>query len=207
MDTIWYRDIFQFLSLHQLPKFYPTIDMSFTEQLNSIMRFSIYFSVLLFVVNRNVLVFYIVLFVAILTIFIYELYYKNKLNQQKLYEQLSMYYDKKNRKLCVKPTNDNPFMNVLINEYSEFPNRPEACNLSNSRIKKEAEKYFEKSLYKDVDDIWSRKTSSRNWHTVPVTTIPNDRETFTKWLYDIKPTCKEGSGNQCYRNLYDNFKI
>lgn len=207
MDTIWYRDLGHFFSINELPKFIPTKDMTFTQQLNAIMRFSIYFSILLFVVNRNLLVFYIVLFVALLTMFLYELYHKNKEHQKQLYEKLSMYYDKRNKKLCVKPSPENPFMNVLMNEYNEFPNRPEACNLSNSRVKKEAEKFFENNLYKDVDDIWSRKTSSRNWHTVPVTTIPNDRETFTKWLYDIKPTCKEGNGNQCFRNLHQNFKI
>jgi len=206
-EDIWYRDIGSFLNFTNLPKFYPVQSMTFAEQLNAIMRFSIFFSLVLLLVKRTILVFYIVLFFASLTFFLFEMYAKNKKNQKELFDKLNLQYDKGSQRLCMRPTQNNPFMNVLMNEYTEFPNRPSACKLNNRNITGKAEAFFDKSLYRDVDDIWSRKTSSRNWHTTPVTTIPNDRKSFTDWVYDMGPTCKEGNGGQCYKNMYTNMKV
>lgn len=207
MEQIWYKDIGDFFSMNKLPKFFPLKGMTYVETLNSIMKFSVYFSILLFFVNRSLLVFYFVLFCAVLTFFMYEMYRSNKNAKKELFDKMNLRYDQRSRKLCVKPTHHNPFMNVLMHEYSEFPERPDACNLSNSNVKKEAEAFFENNLYKDVDDIWSKKTSSRSWHTVPGNTIPNDRKSFTDFLYNIGPTCKEGNGSQCFTNLHKNFRI
>ena len=207
MESIWYRDILHFFSVSNLPKFYPTQSMTYTEQLNAIMRFSVYFSVIIFVVNRNILVFYIVVFIGLLTAFMYEMYNRNKRQRAELYNKLNIKYDKHQQRFCAKPTQHNPFMNILMNEYTEFPNRPPACNLNQSKIKHDAENFFEQNLYRDVDDIWTRKTSSRNWHTVPSTTIPSDRKAFTDWVYNITPSCKEGNGIQCHNNMYTNYKL
>jgi len=207
MEQIWYRDIGDFFSINKLPKFFPLKGMTYTETLNSIMKFSIYFSILLFFVKRSLLVFYFVLFCAILTFFMYEMYRSNKNAKKELFDKMNLRYDQRTRKLCVKPTKNNPFMNVLLNEYTEFPERPDACNLSNSNVRGEAEAFFDNNLYRDVDDIWSRKTSSRSWYTVPGNTIPNDRKSFTDFLYNIGPTCKEGNGTQCFNNLHKSFRI
>ena len=32
-------------------------------------------------------------------------------------------------------------------------------------------------------------------------TIPNDRESYEKWLYYRDKTCKENNGIQCYNNI------
>jgi hypothetical protein len=137
----------------------------------------------------------------------YEMYRSNKNAKKELFDKMNLRYDQRTRKLCVKPTKNNPFMNVLLNEYTEFPERPDACNLSNSNVRGEAEAFFDNNLYRDVDDIWSRKTSSRSWYTVPGNTIPNDRKSFTDFLYNIGPTCKEGNGTQCFNNLHKSFRI
>jgi hypothetical protein len=182
--------------------------MTFVQKLNAIMRFSLYFSLLLFIVKRNILVWYFAVFIAFVTIFMNEFYVKNQKLQKELYQKINVIYDDKKDKFCALPSKENPFMNVLMNEYTEFPNRPGACDLSNRKVKDKAEDYFNEGLYKSVDDIWSRKTNSRNWHTVPVTTIPNDRDSFTNWLYGSnKKSCKEGNNNQCYSNIYHSYKI
>lgn len=207
MEQIWYKDIGEFVSVQRLPKFYPLKGMTFTESLNAIMRFAIYFTIILFAVKRSILTFYIIIFFALLTFFMYEMYVGNKRAKKELFDKMNLRLDQKSRKLCIKPTQQNPFMNPLMNEYKDFPDRPEACSLSNSNVRNEAETFFENSLFKDIDDVWSRKSSSRNWHTVPGSTIPNDRKSFTDYLYNIGPTCKEGNGNQCFRNLYNNFRL
>lgn len=208
MESIWYRDPTTFIKFENLPKFVPIKGMTYVEQLNAIMRFSIYFAIILFVVNRNILVFYFVVFSALMTFAMYEFYSRNKKLQKELYEKANLHYDKGANELCIKPSKNNPFMNVLMNEYAEFPNRPRACNIASTNVKRQAENLFDVNLYRDVDDIWTRKTTSRNWHTVPSTTIPSDRDSFTKWLYDPnKKSCKEGNSSQCFNNLYTSYKI
>lgn len=207
MENIWYRDPASFVRLDNLPKIIPLQSMTYVQQLNAVMRFSIYFSLIMFFVKQNILVWYFALFIAFLTIFMYEFYSKNTNMQKELYNKINVMYDEHKDKFCSLPSQNNPFMNVLMNEYSEFPNRPEACDINNSKVRKQAEKFFDHNVYKDVDDIWSRKSSSRNWHTVPSSQIPNDRESFQSWLYKTGKTCKEGNGNECYTNLYHPYDM
>jgi Family of unknown function (DUF5762) len=207
MEGIWYKDPYTFLRPENMTKFIPFRSMSFVEQLNSALRFSLYLSLLLFLVKQNSLVFYISLFVAFLTALLYEFYSRNNRMRMELYNKIDVRYDKQKNEFCALPTQNNPFMNVLMNEYTDFPNRPGACDINNRRVKKQAEKYFDNNLYRDVDDIWNRKTSSRNWHTVPSATIPNDRQSFQDWLYKTGPTCKEGNGNQCYINKFRDLSM
>jgi hypothetical protein len=205
-ETIWYKDFKHFISINNLPKFIPTGDMSYAEKLNAIMRFSIYFSAVLYIVRRNILVWYFVVITAFGTMFMNEMYFKHKNLEKELYQKLNVMYDDKKKNYCMLPTKENPFMNVLVNEYKEFPNRPSACDINNKKINKKAEQYFDINLYRDVDDIFERNSSSRNWHTVPSTTIPNDRDSFANWLYKTGPTCKEKGGN-CYNNVYHPLNV
>ena len=208
MENIWYKDpIKVFFNMDNVPKFIPTKSMTFIQQLNATMRFSIYFTIIMLLVKQNGIAMYFAVFVALITIFMFEFYTHNKKLQRELYSKINVMYNKHEDKLCSLPSQNNPFMNVMMNEYSEFPNRPVACNVSNTKVKKQAEQYFANSIFRDVDDIYSRKTSSRNWHTVPSAQIPNDREAFTDWLYkSAGKTCKE-DGNKCYQNIYHPYNV
>lgn len=204
---IWYKDLLDFLRLDELPKFIPTTDMKYEEQLNAVLRFAIYLSLVLFLVKRDVRVWYITIFIALLTIGMYEFYSRNKWLQRELYKKMNIHYEHDKDRFCSMPTKNNPFMNPLVNEIAEFPNRPPACDMSNGRVQRMAESAFENNLYRDVDDIWSRKSSSRNWHTLPSTTIPNDSASFANWLYKTGPTCKEGNGQACFTNMHRDMKM
>jgi len=207
MDKIWYRDLSAFVSTKRLVVFVPTSSMTLVQKLNAMMRFSIYLAIILQLVKNDVLVWYIPIGMAIFTVFMSEFYDKSTKLQRELYDKVGVAYDRRTEKLCSKPTPNNPFMNVLMNEYTDFPNRPSACDLNSNKVSKAAESYFDHNLYRDVDDVWSRKAGSRNWHTVPVTTIPNDAVGFAKSLYQNKTTCKSGDGNKCYTNLYRPYNI
>ena len=62
------------------------------------------------------------------------------------------------------------------------------------------ENNFEEDLYKDVNDIFGKNNSQRQYYTMPGNSVPNDRDTFMKWCYQTPPTCKEGNGLQCAAN-------
>ena len=58
------------------------------------------------------------------------------------------------------------------------------------------------SLFRDVNDLFGKNNSQRQFYTVPGNSIPNDQDTFAKWLYATPKTCKEGNGLQCAANMY-----
>ena len=191
-EGIWYENIFDLIDINNLKKFFPTSEMSDAEKLNSILRFTIYFTVTIYIFHKNVKTLYLIPLVALLTLLI-DKYNNNNEDIKEDYEQVHL-----SSKLCTKPKQMNPFMNVLVNEYNENPDRKKACNIESKSTKTNMKKYFEHDLYQNVDDIYGRDASFRQFYTTASTTIPNDQGAFAKWLYykDGK-TCKEGNGLEC----------
>ena len=107
-------------------------------------------------------------------------------------------------KECQLPTKNNPFMNTLL---TDSPKRKRNCNINNKTIKKMINKNFKENLFNDIEDVFNRKNSQRQFYTMPSTTIPNNQDTFQKWLYKTPNTCKEGNGNQCVANTYEHPQI
>ena len=110
--------------------------------------------------------------------------------------------------MYVKPSVNNPFMNITLNDYNDNPNR-EALNKANSYINTDLNdnvtKKFNYNLYRDADDIYDRVTTQRQFYTMPITTIPNRQDSFSKWLYSTPPTCKE-NGTSCIKGNYEHLK-
>jgi hypothetical protein len=105
---------------------------------------------------------------------------------------------------CRKPTKDNPFMNPNTTEYNNS-DPPMACNVDDVDIKENMTKEFNKDLYRDIDDLWERNNSQRQFYTVPNTQIPNNQTEFAEWLYKIPETCKEDQ-EKCLRYEDIRFK-
>jgi hypothetical protein len=103
--------------------------------------------------------------------------------------------------VCIKPNKNNPFMNPNIVDYDNANNNIKACDYNNDKINRDIDKFFKEPVFKDINDIYDRKFSQRQFYTVPATTIPNDRESYTDWLYYRPKTCKENNGEQCYNNI------
>lgn len=97
-----------------------------------------------------------------------------------------------------QPTAANPFMNVLMSEYSDNPLRPAAANVQNVAVRNELDTYFDTMFAADPGDTFNRTQSQRQWVTMPSTTIPNDQESYQNWLYRVEGrTCKEGNLGAC----------
>lgn len=103
--------------------------------------------------------------------------------------------DTLNGDLCQAPTRGNPFMNVTMVDLMSNRMRPVACSVSNPLIKEEIRDNYEKDIIKDIEDVFERDHSSRQFYTMPSSTIPNDQTSFAKWLYEAPPTCKENQLN------------
>lgn len=203
-EKIWYQDPTDFITSKNFLQFFPDNNMTFSEQLNALLRFSIYFSVIVFLFRQNVNIAIFPLFMAGFTFFLYKFdkntNIKDKFSQSSGKEDYM--YDVRKGNLCVAPSKNNPFMNVLMTDYVDRPERPVACDLTENVVKKKARDHFNFNLYRDVDDIFSKKASDRQFYTTPITTIPNDSHSFAEWCYGSGKTCKEGNSTKCFSNLY-----
>lgn len=209
-NIFWTHDISILFIKSKLNEFIPTDIMTLEEKLNSLMRFSIYLSLILIIYNKKYLNLYIVVIMGLLTIFLYKYYNKNIeeetvsniLDKFNMKENNIVFNKKKNdnNKKCIEPTHLNPFMNRLI-----FDKEPdlENCSLDDPKISEKIEKNFNNNLYKDIGDIFDKNNSQRQYYTNSVTSNPNDQNKFANWLYNTRQTCKEN--NIICENTNSNF--
>jgi len=180
----------------------PDINMTIEEKINAIVRAVLFVGIictLIFNDSRYIL-FIIIIMVLSILIINYQ-YDKNK----KIEKYLNLnYYDIVNNKKCVKPTKNNPFMNPDITNINN--EKYESCSINDVNTNENINNLFYSSVFRDSTDIYDKSSLDRQFYTVPSTSIPNDRETLGEWLYNRGPSCKEGSGEKCYNNLYNNIK-
>lgn len=94
------------------------------------------------------------------------------------------------------PTDANPFMNILVNEYKDNPSRGPA--LTGPDVEKRWSDVFQTRLYNDPTDVFQHSQNQRTWTPMPSTTIPNDQHSFQNWLFRIPgESCKEGNNRAC----------
>ncbi len=96
------------------------------------------------------------------------------------------------------PTQANPFMNVLIPEIKYDPLRPEAAPIDEPQVKQELDDFFRVNFFNDPTDVFGKSQDQRQFITMPSTSVPNDRESYQNWLYNIVPlNCKAGGRAAC----------
>lgn len=108
-----------------------------------------------------------------------------------------------NKETARKPTPENPFMNPSVTDYNNG-DPPAASNADDDEIKESVHLTFNTDLFRDVDELWERKNSQRQFYTVPNTSVPNNQTEFAKWLWHVPQTCKTDQGPICLR--YDDLK-
>lgn len=204
-ESIWFKDLSKFITEKNYDRFFPSQSMNYTEKLNSIMRLSVYFALIVLIIKRESNVLFIPILTAIITFLLYNGEAKQKQREDMFLLDNNIQKNKLTKELCQKPTENNPFMNILQSDYIQNPKRSKACSLSQTDVKKQANKYFNRNLYRDVSDVFHKNASDRNFYTTANTTIPNDQQAFLDFSYKIEPTCKEGSGRVCYANTYRNI--
>jgi hypothetical protein len=192
-EIVWFEDLYSFVfNQDNWLKFIPDKNYTFIENLNAVMRFSLLFSLVIFFVKRDYTALYFALFVGFMT---YALYMHDKRHSNlkiELFDKMNLVQSPTQEKsICYKPSADNPFMNVSYIDQNDFPNRPPACDGTRKSTKLEVKKLFDSGLYRDVDDIFHKKASDRQFYTTPSTTIPNDQRSFAEWCFKTAKTLKE----------------
>ncbi len=175
-DRFWYNDPNILFRADRLIEFVPIDDFSFVEKLNAVMRFSIYAAMVLIVYRQQPMALLFPIFIAGLTFY---------MNQNNPRQNIGLEAQKET---CTPSTITNPFMNVLISDYTENPERPPACDEPEEKL----DFNFRRNLYRNsFDDIYGKEQSRRQFYTMPVTDIEQSGyENYINWLYNTGPNCK-----------------
>ena len=212
-EKIWYQDIQVLVDPRKLNKFIPNDKYTRNEKLNSVMRLSLYLSIILSLTTFNLNYFFISIVTGLLTYIVIisvdkEEDKSNKKNIEK-YEDLKEDKDYLKRKVDIKeyvnkcslPTNENPFMNFMV---SDNRDKKKACKTyNNKKLAAVVEDKFNRKLYKDINSVYNNENSQREFYTMPNTEVMNRQQELGEWLYKTPKTCKEGNGNQCVGNNED----
>ena len=202
-DPFWLNNPQILINPTRYTEFFPNPGMTRVEQLNAIVRFCFYLSIILVLYKQNINYIYVGLVSLVITYFIYR--YDPGLKDDEKLETYTV-YERKDRlpgRNYVKPSFNNPFMNPSLVDYIDNPMRDAYSKKSfidNQELKAEIEDKFAYNLYQDVNDVFGKTNSQRQFYTTPITTIPNDQGNFAKWLYGRPPTCKDNNGYQCMLN-------
>jgi hypothetical protein len=178
-DQIWFKNPTVLFDRDTWSKFVPTKEMTTAEALNSVVRFSTYFSLILFMatgVGGYVMAIPIVMVVTILL--------HNLFPNGKTIESFIATEDEKIGKANTMPSKENPFMNVLLTEINDDPNRPDAAPTNRRDVKVELMKSFKETsdIYMDTSDLFDQTQAMRTFHTLQSAMVPNDLDGFKKWL-------------------------
>ncbi len=203
-DPFWVDDYKILYDRDHLASFVPQRSMTLAEKLNAMVRFCAYAGIALFAYNQSATYLYLPLIMMLVTKLVYD-------NQSSKETMISIVSTNQNTPItanprvikdgleCVPPTDDNPFMNVSMADYTNDPKRPPACSLQDPDIKESATAKFYDNLFRDVNDVYGRTNSARQFYAMPSTTIPNAQEEFIDFCYgDMKkPGCKQGNMTGC----------
>lgn len=203
---LWTQD----MSLLFVPVLIPTDYMSIEEKLNCVTRLILVIGTMASLIMRDTRLLLLTI-ILVLTVPIIHNYQNTKqmiadnfLNSKSL--------DVIDNTMCVRPTQNNPFMNpsfldVSDTDLNEYNQHSGSCPIIDEDISGRVEKIFSSNVFRNADDIYDRENSKRQFYTVPGGKIPNNQMKFATWLYGTGKSCKENNGEQCYNNLYTDLRI
>lgn len=176
-EQFWLKDPAVLFTAETWSKFVPLQGMTTAESLNSVVRFSIYFALVLFLANGTTAYLLTVPIVMVFTVVLYNLFPNGK-DIESFTEQ------KKESKAYTMPTQNNPFMNVILTDIPDNPNREDAAPTNRRDVKAEIYKNFQKTsdMYLDTSDLFDQTQAMRTFHTLQSAKVPNDLDGFKKWL-------------------------
>jgi hypothetical protein len=231
----WSEDPNIILNQKYIFEFFPTEDMTYEQKLNAITRSIVILTTIgfLFTQSARLLVISLITIFSIFMLYRYHNEQIEKRNNMKK-ENFSSYTNndtlrsgkitedvlKANNEskpsfdsVFDKPSENNPFSNVLITDYDYNPNKKpagpsytdevnaEIINKTKGLITNLNHPEISDKLFKDLGDQFYFEQSMRPFYSNPNTVIPNDQTSFADFCYGGMISCKEGNMLACARNL------
>lgn len=197
-EKFWLEDpAILFINFHKFNPINSFTNNNLAQNLNAYTRLIIISMIILYCVTNNINYIYIGIFLILLIII---MYYSTKsdsfsdfsdladfstnsyylLNQAQLPRRTSDKFDTK------APVN-NPLKNVPITDYDKKQEYSKA-----TRSDADMSKFVKDKMFQTADQyIFDKDT--RQYYTMPNSSVPNDQTAFANWLYGTENICKEGS--------------
>jgi hypothetical protein len=175
MEPLWINNPTVLFSRDTWFKFVPMSYMDIPTSLNAIVRFTVYFSIIMSMTDSKYLI--AIPVVLVLTVIAEKVFpHVRSLEAFKNVTSILENY--------TRPTPTNPFMNPLLTEITDNPNRADAAPVTSSKVKREIEKAFQHTsdIYMDTTDRFDMAQSMKTFHTLQSAKIPNDQDGFLKFL-------------------------
>jgi hypothetical protein len=177
-EQIWFKDPAVLFTAESWSKFVPLQGMSTAESLNSVVRFSVYFALFLFLANGSTAYILTIPIVMVFTVLLFNLFPNGK-TLEPFTTGLTQ-----TKQAYTMPTQANPFMNVLLTDIADTPNREDAAPTSRRDVKTDVYKKFQATsdIYMDTTDLFDQTQAMRTFHTLQSAKVPNDLDGFKKWI-------------------------
>jgi len=155
-QQIWFKDPSVLFSSTTWSQFVPMPAMSTPESLNAVVRFAVYFSAILFLATGISTYLISIPAVMVASVVLFTFFPNGKTLESFIGKVASTIQNAE-----TKPSDANPFMNVLLTEIQDDPNRPDAAPVSRSDVKQEIYKSFQKTsdLYMNTTDRFDQAKS------------------------------------------------
>ena len=177
-EKFWFDDPSILFRSDTWTQFVPLQTMTTTEALNSVVRFGVYSSLLLTASTGQTSYLYAVPVVALASILLHHLFPRGK--------KLESYVDyvKPTSKSYTMPTPDNPFMNVILTDITDKPDRPDAAPINDKEVRNQVYKAFQQTrdIHMDTSDLFDQTQAMRTFHTLQSAKVPNDQDGFLSFL-------------------------
>jgi hypothetical protein len=211
---------------------FPTESMCYSQKLNAVSRLVIILTIIGFIFTRSIRM----LIISLITLTsIYYLNYHKSIEKEDIdahkqyleqngisepFESPAIDLLRQNNipisnDIFMEPSTDNPFSNVLLNDYDYNPDKKPAPPINkpdvSAKILEEAKQLVQNmnpsqpdiasKLFKDLGNQYIFEQSLQPFYSNPSTTIPNDQAACADFCYGSMVSCKEGNPMACARNL------
>tara|TARA_B100001094_G_C17831879_1_gene623611 strand:+ start:22 stop:675 length:654 start_codon:yes stop_codon:yes gene_type:complete len=197
----WYNQPNILIDKNSLFEIFPVKEYDTVRKLNAVLRFSIYYTIIVFLYNRSTNIFAVPVVTALITYFIWSKNSSiqiNNLDTQLRNDDPNLISLQDHNIGCTLPNKHNPFMNTPFFDVAADKELPQSCtSYDNKGIQRKIEKEFDKGLYRNYTDIFGKENSQRQFFTVPGRQGIPDQSSFAHWLYRTPDTCKEGNSLAC----------
>ena len=178
-ESFWYTEPNVLFRQDTWYMFVPQPNMTVRESLNAVVRFSVYLSVLLFATSRDPWYLLMIPVVMVATVFLHRAFPEAKkiVSEGFVSGPVVTGYTGEER---TRPTPDNPFMNPMLTDILENPDRPPAAEITSLDVRDQVNEAFAQTsnIYMDTTDLFNLVQSQRNFYAVPT----DDHEGFLKFL-------------------------
>lgn len=179
MEPLWIEDPANLFTKDNWWKFVPNTNTTRTvpEAMNAVVRLSVYLFVLLFLIKGETKYLVGIPLAMVLTV-VWSRLFPTMRSLEPFTDPISSMME------YTYPSAKNPFMNPLLTEILDNPNRAPSAPITNKEVKKQIEESFKQTtdLHMDTSDRFDLAQAMRTFHTIQSGLIPNDQDGFLKFL-------------------------